>query len=159
MDDDADPFAEPASLVQSSPALARGNPAVERLKIEYEKLQKKDLEVVRAMNRFAELPTAWEDGENATIKLLLSLPEAEVVAQGWKSKRELRMAAYGRMAKKNWPASMQAAHERVGMRIRKQSSDDNRTVFNLNMVTIPAPRRDPEARVVVVDVEESKPRR
>jgi hypothetical protein len=160
MDDDADPFSEPTSLVPAAPTqAARANAAVEKLKAGFEALQRKDLGIVQAMNRFAELPTEWEDPENAHLKLMLTLPEAEIVAAGWKSRKELRMAAYGRMAKKNWPAAMQAAHERVGMRLRKQSADDNRTVFNLNMVTIPAPRRDPDARVVVVDVEESKPRR
>lgn len=152
----ADTPDETAMAVAGQTALARPKTAVEKLERAYDKLQRRDLAVSDAANRFADLPSAWEDPDDATLKTLLMLPEAEIVAQGWRSKRELRMAAYGRLPKKEWPASMQAAHERVGMRIRKQEEKAQRNVFNLNVVNIPAARRPDERNVVVIDVKEEK---
>lgn len=147
----------PAQVV--APAVAeRPKDAVDRLRERYERLQSRDLNIVDAMNRFAELPTHIEDKDDAMVTLLLSGSEDDVRKAGWKSKKELRMAAYARLPKRLWPASMQAAHERVGMRLRKQATATSKTVFNLNMVTIPAPKRDPNARVVVIDTKEEKAR-
>lgn len=144
----------------AAPAVAeRPKDAIDKLRERYERLQTKDLNVADAMNRFAELPTAAEDPDDMKVLMLLAMSEEELKARGWKSKKELRMAAYARLPKRLWPASMQAAHERVGMRLRKQASASSKTVFNLAMISIPAPRRDPDARVVVVDVKEEKARR
>ena len=147
---------ETSLAVAGQTAIDRPKTAVEKLERAYDKLQRRDLAVSDAANRFADLPTYLEDPDDATVKLLLALPEDEIKKQGWKSKRELRMAAYGRMPKKLWPASMQAAHERVGMRLRKQEEKDRKNVFNLNVVNIPGPRRPDERNVVVVDVSEKK---
>lgn len=147
---------ETALSVAGQTALARPKTAVEKLERAYDKLQRRDLAVSDAANRFADLPSAWEDPGDAILKTLLMLPEEDVVAAGWRSKRELRMAAYGRLPKKQWPASMQAAHERVGMRIRKQEEKAQRNVFNLNVVNIPAARRPDERNIVIVDVKEEK---
>ena len=152
----ADTPDETALSVAGQTALDRPKTAVEKLEKAYDKLQRRDLAVSDSANRFADLPTKWEDPLDSQIMLLLTLPEEELQAQGWKSKRELRMAAYGRLPKKEWPASMQAAHERVGMRIRKQEEKAQRNVFNLNVVQIPAARRPDERNVVVVDVTSEK---
>jgi hypothetical protein len=147
------------ALIPAPPLVpAKQNDAVERLKAAYEKLQKRDLVIVEAMNRFSELPMHSEDATDAQLQLLLAGSEADVQAAGWKDKRQLRMAAYGRLPKRLWPASMQAAHERVGMRLRKQSNASAKTVFNLNMITIPAPRQDPERKIVVIEAKEEKRR-
>lgn len=147
---------ETSLAVAGQSAIGPAKTPVEKLERAYDKLQRRDLAVSDAANRFADLPSYLEDPDDATVKLLLALPEEEIQKQGWKSKRELRMAAYGRMPKKLWPASMQAAHERVGMRLRKQEERDRKNVFNLNVVNIPATRRPDERNVVVVDVKETK---
>lgn len=152
----AAPSDETALSVAGQTAIDRPKTAVEKLERAYEKLQRRDLGVSDAANRFADLPTKWEDPLDSQISLLLSLPEEEIIAQGWKSKRELRMAAYGRLPKKEWPASMQAAHERVGMRIRKQEEKGQRGTINLNVINIPAPKPPDERRVVVVEVSEPR---
>lgn len=145
---------ETSLAVAGQSAIGPAKTPVEKLERAYDKLQRRDLAVSDAANRFADLPSYLEDPDDATVKLLLALPEEEIQKQGWKSKRELRMAAYGRMPKKLWPASMQAAHERVGMRLRKQEESNRKNVFNLNVVNIPATRRPDERNVVVVDVKE-----
>lgn len=139
---------QPTSLAHAGAATA-----VDRLAEGYQKLQQKDLAVVRAMNRFADLPTRFEDPERAQLMLLLQLPEEELKKQGWNSKRELRMAAYGTLPRSQWPASMQAAHERVGMRLRKQSAQAKKNVFNLQVINIPAAQPADESKVVIVDVD------
>jgi hypothetical protein len=150
---------EQKGLVPAPPLVpAKQNDAVERLKAAYEKLQKRDLAIVEGMNRFNELPMHSEDATDAQLMLLLAGSEADVQAAGWKDKRQLRMAAYGRLPKRLWPASMQAAHERVGMRLRKQSAAAARNTFNLNVINIPAPVKDHNAKVVIIDVKEEKRR-
>jgi hypothetical protein len=150
---------EQKGLVPAPPLVpAKQNDAVERLKAAYEKLQKRDLAIVEGMNRFNELPMHSEDATDAQLMLLLAGSEADVQAAGWKDKRQLRMAAYGRLPKRLWPASMQAAHERVGMRLRKQSAATGKTTFNLNVITIPRPIREHDAKVVIIDVKEEKRR-
>lgn len=147
---------ETALSVAGQTALAQPKTAVEKLERAYDKLQRRDLAVSDAANRFADLPSAWEDPDDATVKLLLSLPEEEIRKQGWKSKRELRMAAYGRLPKKEWPASMQAAHERVGMRLRKQEEKGQKNTINLAVISIPQRREVDERNVVVIDVDAKK---
>ncbi len=147
---------ETALSVAGQTALAKPKTAVEKLERAYDKLQRRDLAVSDAANRFADLPSAWEDPDDATVKLLLSLPEEEIRKQGWKSKRELRMAAYGRLPKKEWPASMQAAHERVGMRLRKQEEKGQKNTINLAVISIPQRREVDERNVVVIDVDAKK---
>ena len=152
----ADTPDETALSVAGQTALAKPKTAVEKLERAYDKLQRRDLAVSDAANRFADLPTRWEDPLDSHVMLLLTMSDADIIAAGWRSRRELRMAAYGRLPKKEWPASMQAAHERVGMRIRKQEEKAQRNVFNLNVVNIPAARRPDERNVVVVDVTSEK---
>lgn len=130
--------------------------AVDKLRRRYEKLQTRDLDTVSALARFSDLDTKLEDPTQAKLQLLLMGPDEAVVAAGWKSKRELRLAYYGTLPKKDWPAAAQAAHERVGMRLRKQTKVANKYQFNLQMVSIPSPRRDPDARVVIVAAAEPK---
>lgn len=137
-------------MADESTALARRrNDAVDVLRQKYESLQKRDLEVVRGMNRFADLPTRLEDPDGAQLTALLLLPDVELAARGW-SRRELRMAAWGQLPKAKWPASMQAAHERVGMRLRRQNVQPSKMQFNLNMLTIPAPKPARETEIVVL---------
>ena len=127
-------------------ALARVKQAgVDLLRQKYEALQKKDLEIVRAMDRFAELPIGAEDPE--AIARLLAMTDLELADHGW-TRRELRMAIYATLPRARWPAAMQAAHERVGMRIRRQDRQPSKMQFNLNMVNIPAPK--PSTDIVVL---------
>lgn len=147
---------ETSLAVAGQSAIGPAKTPVEKLERAYDKLQRRDLAVSDAANRFADLPTYIEDPHDEYVAELLKADDAVILAAGWKSRRELRMAAYGRMPKKLWPASMQAAHERVGMRLRKQEERDRKNVFNLNVVNIPATRRPDERNVVVVDVKETK---
>jgi hypothetical protein len=127
--------------------------AVDRLRTKYEQIQKRDMLIVEAANRFADLPHEAEDPGDETLKALLASPDEVIRAQGWRSRRELRMAAYARMPKKMWPAAMQAAHERVVVRSRVFMKDGpKKAVFNLNMISIPAPKpQTAEDRVVVIE--------
>jgi hypothetical protein len=138
---------------QDSTALVRRQEGADFLRAKYEKAQKRDLEIVQGMNRFAELPSLLEDPDMATIDGLLRLPDVELAQKGW-TRRELRLALYGRLPKAKWPAAMQAAHERVGMRLRKQGVQPGKMTFNLNMVNIPAPRQPEPTQIVVLDEDE-----
>ena len=131
--------------------------AVEILREGFERLQKKDLKVVEAMNRFADLPTRHEDPDGKVVAALFAMTDEELVAAGWKSRRELRMAVYAKLPKSQWPASMQAAHERVGMRIRKQADKSANPTFNLNVINIPAPRAADPSKIIEVQPEEKPP--
>lgn len=130
--------------------IAKRETPADKLQARYEKLQDRDLDVVAAMNRFAELPTDQEEAERDKMRELLvnGTPE-QLKAAGWKSKKHLRVAIYATMPKKDWPAAMQAAHERVMARVRKQSKSKGGNVFNLNMISIPAPRQQTADDIVV----------
>lgn len=131
--------------------------AIDKLRERYDKLQKRDLDVVASMNRFAELPSFVEEAARKQLIDVLNVGTDEEIRTlyGFKGKRELRMALYGTLPKKDWPAAMQAAHERVLARQRKQNANQTRQVFNLNVVTIPAPRLpSDEDRIVIVQPEE-----
>lgn len=144
---------EQAALVRAEP----GKSAVDVLRDGYERLQKKDLEVVRAMNRFADLPVGAEDPRGEKIATLLTSSDEEIKAAGWNSRRELRMALYGRLPRSQWPAAMQAAHERVGMRIRKQGAQAKKTQFGLAIVHIPAQQPVEHGKVITIEAEEKPP--
>jgi hypothetical protein len=119
---------------------------VELLRKRYEKLQKTDLEITHLMDRFAELPSFVEETARAElIQLLANGTDAEIQEKyGFRTKRELRVAMYGTLPKKDWPASMQSAHERVMARIRKQTGEKRSNTFNLNIINMPAPVRPTE---------------
>lgn len=122
----------------------------------YENVQKRDLDIVDGMNRFAEIPTVAEQAPRAHLEMLLQYgTDAQLKAAGWKNRQELRAAFYGTLPRSQWPAAMQAAHERVGMRLRKQDKSANRQTFNLNVITIPAPQA-PRADERVVIIEQSR---
>lgn len=131
-------------------AIGKRETPADKLQARYEKLQDRDLDVVAAMNRFAELPTDQEEEERDKMRqLLVSGTPEQLKAAGWKSKKHLRVAIYATMPKKDWPAAMQAAHERVMARVRKQSKTKGGNVFNLNMINIPAPKRPTEEDIIV----------
>ena len=147
------------ALVKTETALARPQEPVDILRARYDKLQKRDLSVVDGMNRFAELPSFVEEvARQELIAILNTGTDAEIEAKyGFKNKKDLRVAMYGTLPKKDWPAAMQAAHERVLARQRKQSNTGAKTVFNLNMVSIPAPQpQTADDRVIIVEAEERK---
>lgn len=123
---------------------------VDLLQRRYEKVQLRDLDIVDGMNRFAEIPTIAEPEAREQMVALLTKTDAEIKAAGWKNRRELRAAFYGTLPRSKWPAAMQAAHERVGMRLRKQDKSANRQTFNLNVINIPAPRAATEDEKVVI---------
>lgn len=124
-----------------SEALVKPKDPVELLRAKYEKLQDKDIQIVRAMDRFAELPSFVEEvARKELTDLLANGTDAEIEAKyGFKSKRELRIALYGTLPNKEWPAAMRAAHERVMARERKAGVNKPRNTFNLNVINMPAP--------------------
>lgn len=124
----------------------------------YERLQARDLDIVDGMNRFAEIPTEAEAVPRAALEaLLLAGSDEQIKRAGWKNRQQLRAAFYGTLPRSRWPAAMQAAHERVGMRLRRQEKGASRQTFNLNVITIPAPRA-PAAheKVVVIETDEKR---
>ena len=136
-------------------APAKKGAPVDLLQRRYDKVMHRDLDIVDGMNRFAEIPTAAEPEEREKMVGLLLKTDAEIRAAGWKNRRELRAAFYGTLPRSKWPAAMQAAHERVGMRLRKQEKGSQRQTFNLNVITIPAPQRPTEdQKVVVIETKE-----
>lgn len=145
-------MSEKALATVPNVALDKRETPADKLQARYDKLQERDLDVVAAMNRFAELPMESEEEARDKLRMLLvhGTPD-ELKAQGWKSKKHLRAAIYATMPKKDWPAAMQAAHERVMARVRKQSKTKGGNVFNLNMISIPAPRK-PTAEDIIVEV-------
>jgi len=134
-------------------ALSKRETPADRLQARYDKLQEKDIAIVEAMDRFAELPMEQEEVERDKMRLLLVNGTLEELrAAGWKNKKQLRSAIYATMPKKDWPAAMQAAHERVMARVRKQGKSKAGNVFNLNMISIPAPVPQ-NAQDVIIEVE------
>jgi hypothetical protein len=104
------------------------------------------------MNRVADVPMTLEKDRLEEFRLLIAEgSEADIRRAGWKSRQQLRLAYYGTLPYKDWPAGMRAAHERVGMRIRRADKESKPAIFNLNMISIPAPRsiRDDDAIVVL----------
>lgn len=130
--------------------VAKSSP-VDLLQRRYEKVQLRDLDIVDGMNRFAEIPTPAEQLPRANLESLLAAgSDAQIKAAGWRNRQQLRAAFYGTLPRSQWPAAMQAAHERVGMRLRKQEKNANRQTFNLNVINIPAPRPAGEHEKVVI---------
>lgn len=141
------------ALVKTEPTAVAKKDPVELLRQRFEKLQNKDLDIVHTMDRFAELPSFVEEtARKELIEMLNNGTDEEINAKyGFKNKRHLRVALYGTLPKKDWPASMQAAHERVLARTRKQSTDKRANVLNVNIVNIPAPRPPgPDAKIVEI---------
>ena len=123
-----------------------------------EMIAENDARIVSGMNRFRDIPSLFE-GEERTrcMNILQTGTLADVRRMGFKDKRELRLALYGTLPKKEIPFAMMAAHERVGMRIRRDNKAPSGNTFQLNMVTIPAPRPPgPDERVVIVQREPGK---
>ena len=135
----------------------KGSP-VDLLQRRYEKVQQRDLDIVDGMNRFADIPTPAEELPRANVEALLAYgSDAQIKAAGWKNRQQLRAAFYGTLPRSKWPAAMQAAHERVGMRLRKQEKGANRQTFNLNVINIPAARAaSPDEKVVIIEAKPQK---
>lgn len=114
-----------------------------------------DTRLIVAVNRFADFSTQELEG-------FLAMPEAAFPMHGFKSKREVRLAIMGNLPKKQWPAALQAAHERTGYFIRKEEAQAERG--ELTVVVLPSiaagdtpmvvKRRD--ARGQIVEIEEAK---
>lgn len=144
--------------VPAPPVPEKKKDPVDWLARRYEKVQKRDLDIVDGMNRFADIPTPAEQLPRAAVESLLAYgSDAQIKEAGWKNRQELRAAFYGTLPRSQWPAAMQAAHERVGMRLRKQDKGASRQTFNLNVITIPAPQRPREDERVVI-IEQKKDR-
>lgn len=140
-----------------SESLVKKDP-VELLRARYEKLQRDDLEITRLMDRFAELPSgAEETARKELFDMLATGTDEQVQAKyGFKTKRELRIAMYGTLPKKDWPASMQSAHERVMARIRKQTGEKRKGTVNVNIINIPAPQK-PMAHEKIITIAAKEP--
>lgn len=142
-----------SSLARIEPAALSADQRIDKLRERYQRIEARDMDIVAGMNRFADLPSMLEDREQVYAALKHENDDA-AKALGFKNKRELRMALYGTLPKKDWPAAMQAAHERMGMRLRKQEEKKGRTVFNLNMISIPAPIQQSENdKVITIEPE------
>lgn len=136
---------------------AKAEDPADRLARRYEKVQLRDLDIVDGMNRYADIPTPAEPEERQKVLELLNASDAEIKRAGWKNRKELRAAIYGTLPRSKWPAAMQAAHERVGMRLRKQDRKASQNKFNVNIINIPAAQPPTaEEKVVVVDVGEDR---
>lgn len=143
-------------IVRPEEKPAKAPSPVDLLMARYEKVQRRDLDIVDGMNRFAEIPTELEELPREQMKLLLAAgTDAQIKGAGWRSRQQLRAAFYGTLPRSKWPAAMQAAHERVGMRLRKQEKNIQRQTFNLNVISIPAPQRpDADQKIVIVEAKE-----
>ena len=121
-------------------------------------IKAKDEEIVMGMNRFADVPSVFEPEQRQKyVELLNTAPLALIRDVGFSTREELRLALLGSLPKSEAPVAMQSAHERTGMRIRKDGSGKSGTTVNLNMVTIPAPRpTGPEDRIIIVQPGEKK---
>jgi hypothetical protein len=148
------------ALAVRPPAEVAKNGPVEQLRERYNKLQRSDLNIAQLMDRFAELPSFVEKtAREELVALLVDGTDEQIHAKyGFKNKKELRIALYGTLPKKDWPASMQAAHERVLARTRKMDRDKTRNVLNVNLINIPAPQPPgPERKIIeIVDKEPPK---
>jgi hypothetical protein len=131
---------------------------VDLLQKRYQKLQVRDLDIVDGMNRFAEIPTEGEAAARASLEaLLVAGSDEQIRIAGWKNRQQLRAAFYGTLPRSRWPAAMQAAHERVGMCLRKLEKNANRQTFNLNVINIPAPQRPTsDEKVVIIEAKAEK---
>lgn len=127
------------------------------LKRRVEMIAENDARIVAAMNRARDVASTWEPEDREKAIAALAYPTVEKVREmGFRDKRELRVALYGQLPKKEIPFFMMAAHDRVGMRIRRDNKAPSGNTFNLNMVTIPAPKPPDDARVVIVHKDDSK---
>jgi hypothetical protein len=150
-------IAEPGTVVPK-PREVEAERRVAGLKRRVAMIEENDARIVVAMNKARDVASMWEPDDRKKAMDALASPTVEAVrALGFKDKRELRVALYGQLPKKEVPFFMMAAHDRVGMRIRRDSKAPTGNTFNLNMVTIPAPKPPgPEERVVIVQAEPRK---
>jgi hypothetical protein len=142
-----------AKAKSKSVELAAPKQPADEIERRFRRVEEKDLRITTAANRFAEVPSFLEkEKRDELVELLCNGSDLELQRKGW-TRKDLRMAIYGTMPKKDWPAAMQASHERVGMRIRKAKPLRQSLTFNLNQINIPAPRPlGPEDRVVIRDM-------
>lgn len=145
----------PAQVTAPTPSELEADRRLTDLRRRVNLIAENDAKIVEGVNRFKDVPTAWEEEDRVAYLAALKAPDdGPAKALGFKNKRALRLAIYGTMPKKDVPFAIQAAHERIGMRIRKDGNRGTGNTFNLNMVTIPAPRPPgPEDRVVIVQAE------
>lgn len=128
------------------------------LKRRVEMIAENDARIVAGMNRARDVASMWEPADRERAMEALQHPTVEKVREmGFQDKRELRLALYGQLPKKEVPFFIMAAHDRVGMRIRRDNKAPSGSSFTLNMVTIPAPKPPgPEERVVIIQREPGK---
>jgi hypothetical protein len=155
MADPAKPKADPepvtGELVKRKPSEIAAEIRRADLKRRIDLIEQNDFKLVHGMNRFSELASKWEPGEQERlVNLLQNGTKEELQAAGWKTRKDLRLAIYGTLPRSQIPYALQAAHERVGMRIRKEgaSKRGGGPTILLNLPGPQAPR--PEDKVIIV---------
>lgn len=146
------------ALVPLKPREIAAEERAAALKRRVQMISENDARVAAGIARFRDLPSFWEPEEREKVlKVLQSGTMDEVRALGFKERREMRLALYGQMPKKDVPYAIVAAQERMSDRIRREGKSAGGATFNLNMINIPAPKpAGPEDRVVIVQKGDDK---
>ena len=114
------------------------DPVVDRLIARRERIAASDAALVADCARAVDIPLPiYEQEAMARIIALLNGPDEDVRRAGWRSKRQLRTALHGSRPKSEWPASLQAAHEREMVRMRRQDKAPKTTTVQ-NLIIMPA---------------------
>jgi len=130
--------------------LAKRDPEaeIEAIRADVVALEMRDLEIVHAMDRFAD-----ED-----LTELSELSDSALKAKGW-TRRQLKVAMAANLPRAEVPYALQAAHERTLARVRRHSEDASGVKINVSGGTFnilaPAPRAK-ATDVVVVEAEKKR---
>jgi hypothetical protein len=156
MEDSQTPRPETGTLVPVKPSELAADEREKGLRRRIDMMTTNDEKICNDVARFAELPHPTLEPAQWTVvaSTLANGTDDDVRSLGFRDKKALRRALYGRMSKKDVPFAIQAAHERVLARVRKDNKGQAGNTFNLNMINIPAPKpAGPQERVVIVQPE------
>lgn len=107
---------------------------VQLIKDRLARIADEDTKLVLAVRKFASL-------SNDDAKMVLALPpERFPVTVGrstFGSIEEVRLALHGQRAKKDWPAALQAAHERVMVLMKNAEQDSSIGTLGLLLISVP----------------------
>lgn len=157
MADQATPKPEGGTLVPVRPSELAADERERGLRRRLDMMAANDEKICMDVGRFSELPhPTLEPQAWATVASVLQFgTDDDVKAIGFRDKKALRRAMYGRMSKKDVPFAIQAAHERVMVSKRKEAKRGDGQKVTLNMINIPAPKPVAEnERVVIVQPED-----
>lgn len=137
-------------MPRKSLALVKRDPEaeIEAIRADVVALEVRDLEIVHAMDRFAD-----ED-----LAPLTELSDKALKERGW-TRRQLKVAMAANLPRAEVPYALQAAHERTLARVRRHSEDSSGAKINVSNATFnilaPAPRAK-DIDVVVVEKDPKK---